>query len=178
MFESLCDIRTIRERFPDLPTDQMMQLYTIWANVRNGATWDEIIRRQLMTYLELGVVLMAFDADELQTLQNKEEQNWDHFVERSKRVFTLEERRAQSVFKSSWPEVDEDALSTVMINLPIQINGKKCCMIEASQYAEEHEIVEMLEKNDKLQSRLRGHKIVRIVYVPKRVFNYVTEITG
>lgn len=85
----------------------------------------------------------------------------------------------RSVFRSCWPEVDEEALEwgrkNLTIDLPVQINGKKRGVVTTLEVALEVDVIDLVRKNQKIESYLSGRQITRIIYVPGRIINFVVQ---
>jgi leucyl-tRNA synthetase len=80
---------------------------------------------------------------------------------------------APSVQKALWPKVDEAKLVESSIDLPVQINGKLRDKIHIAADADEATIFAAVEASAKVQPWIEGKRIVKRVYVPKKMINYV-----
>ena len=78
-----------------------------------------------------------------------------------------------SLFDQKWPEWDETALKLDEVILVVQINGKLIDRIEAQRGVAKHHAEELAKSSDKVQSRLEGKKIRKVIYVPNKILNFV-----
>lgn len=184
MIQSLCNIRAAKKRFPDLSNDRVAQLSMICTRIVNGATWYQIIKRLelgrlrwSLTPSDLADALMAFNAGELEELNERQQRNRVNWIRQVRRDFKEACWHQDHPRVSVWPEVDEDALewarNNMAIDLPVQINGKKRGVVTVSAVALEVDVVDLVHENQKIKSYLSGKQITRIVYVPGRIINFV-----
>lgn len=179
MIESLTNIMDAKKRFPDLPHDHVQHLCYISYLIFNGTTWDKVVQRRNLTYLELGMLLMILDADEIKELQTQAEQNWDDYVEREKQDREQERKYKLLVWAlgspSVWPEVDPNTLVGVNTTIAIQVNGKLCGTVEAPNDALEQTVEQLAYQNDRIKAHIEGKHITRKVFVEGRVLNFVVQ---
>lgn len=77
-----------------------------------------------------------------------------------------------SVFHTSWPEADQEAMKDDEIEIPVQINGKtKTVIMVPAEISKEDAIAKGKEA---LGSKLTG-TIVKEIYVPKKIVNIVQK---
>ena len=77
-----------------------------------------------------------------------------------------------SVFDESWPTYDEKHMSSDIIKLPIQINGKTKDLIEVDASLEENEILSIAK--DKIKNKVQGN-IIKEIYVKNKIINFVVK---
>ena len=82
---------------------------------------------------------------------------------------------APSVFNQKWPEYDPQMLIQEQIPIVIQVNGKLRDQILVEQNAPEEAVLEAAEKAPKAQKYLEGKKIIKKIYVPKKLVNFVVK---
>ena len=75
----------------------------------------------------------------------------------------------------SWPKYDENLLDDEKINIVIQINGKKREIIKVKKDTNEKEILTLIKKNDKIQNFIKNKEIVRKIFVPNKILNYIIK---
>lgn len=80
-----------------------------------------------------------------------------------------------SVFQSSWPIYDPDAIVADTITLAVQVNGKLRGEIEVDAEADKETILSEARTNDKVQTHLEGKTIIKEIYVPGRLVNLVVK---
>lgn len=74
----------------------------------------------------------------------------------------------------SWPRADENYLVGEKITIAIQINGKLRDTIEIKK-DESEEKIKALAKTEKISQAIGDQKIAKIIYVPRRIINFVIE---
>ena len=57
----------------------------------------------------------------------------------------------------------------------VQINGKLRDQIKVQNNASEEEIIESAKKIKKIQQHLEGMEIIKSIYVPGRIINFVAK---
>ena len=77
-----------------------------------------------------------------------------------------------SVFAAGWPSHDEEAMKDDEIEVPVQINGKTRAVIRISAESSREEAVE--KGKEAIKDKLTG-KIVKEIYVPKKIINIVMK---
>jgi leucyl-tRNA synthetase len=78
-----------------------------------------------------------------------------------------------SVFAQRWPEYDPEMLKTDTVQLVMQINGKLRGHLTVPAEADKDFVLEEAKKA--LASRLDGVEIVKNVYIPGRIVNFVVK---
>ncbi|OPX21952.1 MAG: hypothetical protein B1H02_06820 [Candidatus Latescibacteria bacterium 4484_107] len=80
-----------------------------------------------------------------------------------------------SVHDQAWPEWDESQLASETFILVIQINGKLRDTVEVPVELSEEEAGQLAQSREKIQKLTEGKRIVKIIYVPKRLINFVVR---
>ncbi len=80
-----------------------------------------------------------------------------------------------SVFRAPWPVVDEAALSSDMIVIAVQINGKLRGQVTVPADADEKAVIAAVQSEPKLNAHLLGKTVVKTIYVPGRLLNIVVK---
>ena len=82
-----------------------------------------------------------------------------------------------SVHQQSWPKVTETAAEKDYMTVVITINGKPKATLQLStrdaKVLDQAQIVTMGQTNDKVKKFLEGKKIVKTIYVPGKILNFV-----
>lgn len=78
-----------------------------------------------------------------------------------------------SIFDESWPKYDESKLKVDTIIIPIQINGKVKENIEVNVDESKDEVIK--KAKEILGSKLEGKTIIKEIFVPKRIINFVVK---
>ncbi len=79
------------------------------------------------------------------------------------------------MIKSSFPVVDENALSVEEIEIPVQINGKLRATLKIRTDADEEEVKSRALENERIRQHLEGKRIEKVVYVKGKLINLVVE---
>ncbi|TFZ39286.1 leucine--tRNA ligase [Soehngenia longivitae] len=80
-----------------------------------------------------------------------------------------------SLNKSVWPKYDEAKTIDEIIEIPVQINGRVRTTINVELNEEESSIREKVFKNDIVVKFIEGKKIIKEIYVPRKIFNIVVK---
>ncbi|GKS60239.1 leucine--tRNA ligase [Nitrospira sp.] len=78
-----------------------------------------------------------------------------------------------SVGQQDWPRYDLSLTISDRVEIPIQINGKLRGKIEVSGEAGREDILELARKDTKIQELLQGKEPKKIIYVEKKMINFV-----
>ncbi len=78
-----------------------------------------------------------------------------------------------SVFSNTWPEFDEEKMKDDSITIPMQINGKMRGNLVISADASKEEILS--KAKEELKDKLEGQNIVKEIYVPSKILNFVVK---
>ena len=74
-----------------------------------------------------------------------------------------------------WPEVDLKIIDDEKVNLVIQINGKKRDIINIPKNMKENEIVEKINRNEKLNKYIKDKKILKKIFVQNKIMNLIIK---
>ncbi len=80
-----------------------------------------------------------------------------------------------SVHLETYPEFEENLTKDETVVIGVQINGKLRGDIELSPDATEEVAVNMAKNNAKLQAKLDSKEVVKIIYVPGRILNFILK---
>ncbi|MEK7432196.1 MAG: leucine--tRNA ligase [Cyanobacteriota bacterium] len=81
----------------------------------------------------------------------------------------------ESIFKSSWPEYDEELAKDDEIELPIQVNGKLRGTVKVKRDLDEESAKAFAMLNDNVLKFTEGKNIVKTIYVPNKIFNIIVK---
>ena len=73
----------------------------------------------------------------------------------------------------TWPNVEKEYLKEDKINLVIQINGKKKDLLNIDVDLDQEKVEQLLISNEKIKKILENKKIMKKIYVPNRIFNFI-----
>ncbi|WP_425539930.1 leucine--tRNA ligase [Microaceticoccus formicicus] len=79
------------------------------------------------------------------------------------------------IHEAAWPVYDEDKLQDDMIELPVQIMGKMRGTIMIPAEADQDMILEILKSSDIYAKHVEGKNIVKVIFVPGRIFNLIVK---
>lgn len=79
----------------------------------------------------------------------------------------------KSIFESEWPKYDENNMQDDCVNIALQINGKLRGNISVDINLEREKIILLAKEN--LAKKLDGKEIVKEIYVPKKIINFVVK---
>ena len=74
---------------------------------------------------------------------------------------------------ASWPQADAALARSEELEIPIQVNGKLRSRVMASPQVTEDELRTAALADEKIQSIVAGHQIVKVIVVPQRLVNVV-----
>jgi leucyl-tRNA synthetase len=79
-----------------------------------------------------------------------------------------------------WPELNEEYLVEDTIAYPVQVNGKVRANIEVSaEKAKEKDfVIGEAKKQENIQRYLDGSTIIKEIFVPERIINFVIKPAG
>ncbi len=81
----------------------------------------------------------------------------------------------KSIHLQKNPTFDDKLLEKDNLTLMVQINGKLRDQIKVQNNASEEEIIESAKKIKKIQQHLEGMEIIKSIYVPGRIINFVAK---
>jgi leucyl-tRNA synthetase len=91
------------------------------------------------------------------------------------KVFSKLNSKIDSVFQQSWPRWDEGLMQKKQIEMVIQINGKLRDRMLVQINLTEEEAKKMAKERQKIKEILADKKIKKIIFVPKKLINIVTN---
>jgi leucyl-tRNA synthetase len=80
-----------------------------------------------------------------------------------------------SVHLQDWPTWDPKIAASQVIQLPIQVNGKKRTLIEVDSSASKSEIEKIAFASAEVQQHIIGHEVLNVIYVPGKILNIRTN---
>jgi leucyl-tRNA synthetase len=81
----------------------------------------------------------------------------------------------ESVHISRWPSFDLELIKEELITIVLQVNGKVRSQVEAPADASQDEISRLAQQDEKILAHLKDHELVRLVYVPGKLVNFVVK---
>ena len=87
----------------------------------------------------------------------------------SKKLFNVE------ISDLYWPEINKNLIEESEINLPIQIKGKLISTINTKKGYNEKDLLEKIYKIEKINNKINGKKILRVINVQDKIINIITN---
>lgn len=78
-----------------------------------------------------------------------------------------------SIFKEAWPKVNKEVIRSASIKLPVQINSKNIVILEVEKGSTEEKV--KAKAMEHVNARLNGRKIIKVIFVPDRIINFVVK---
>lgn len=82
---------------------------------------------------------------------------------------------ANSISGAKWPEADPKYLIDDELEIPVQVNGKLRGKITVPAQIGETELRSLCEKDEKISKAVENMKIVKFIYVQKRIVNIIAK---
>ncbi len=90
--------------------------------------------------------------------------------------FTIEtEELKKSIFNTTWPKFNPEMIIDDVVTIWVQVLGKLRWTIEITPNETQDDAMEKVMKNSDITKWLDGKEIVKIVYVPGKIFNIVVK---
>jgi leucyl-tRNA synthetase len=80
-----------------------------------------------------------------------------------------------SVHLQEWPAWEPSVVLNQVIEIPIQINGKKRTVIEVDSSASQSEIETAAFESPKVRQHTSGQMVLDVIYVPGKILNILTD---
>ena len=80
-----------------------------------------------------------------------------------------------SIHLAPWPEYDPALVKDEFINMAVQVNGKVRDTVRLAMSAQEADARKVAEGSPQVQKHLVGKQVVKFIYVPGKIINYVIK---
>jgi len=80
-----------------------------------------------------------------------------------------------SVHQQNWPTWDESMTRELMIEVPVQVDGRRRCVISIDANEGDDSVLQKAIEVPEIHAALRSREITRSVYVPGKILNIVTK---
>ncbi|MGN0630743.1 MAG: hypothetical protein ACI4JN_05385, partial [Ruminococcus sp.] len=77
--------------------------------------------------------------------------------------------------EQSWPTYDESLCVDQTVEIVVQINGKVKSKLMIPVTAEKDEVLEMAAAEPKVKEALEGKNLLKKIYVPNKLVNFVAK---
>ena len=81
----------------------------------------------------------------------------------------------QTLAYEPWPEWDKDKIKEALVRIAVQVNGKVRDEIEIPVDATEEQVKEMALERPKIDKYVGGMELIKFIFVPKRLANFVVK---
>jgi len=81
--------------------------------------------------------------------------------------------RDRLLAEAPWPSWDPALVVADVVTIAVQVNGKLRGEVQAPLAAGEAEVRALAEKEDRVRSHLAGKTVRKVVFVPRRLINFV-----
>ncbi len=79
------------------------------------------------------------------------------------------------VFRTPWPDADPELARESEIEIPVQVNGKLVVVVKVAAESDQETVKAAALDDEKVQSRIAGKTIVKVVVVPAKLVNLVVK---
>jgi leucyl-tRNA synthetase len=80
-----------------------------------------------------------------------------------------------SVFKSTWPQYDPDAVQFNSVVVAVQVNGKIRAELEIDRGTDEARVKELALGHEKVQRYVEGRQILKFIYVKDKLVSIAVK---
>lgn len=82
-----------------------------------------------------------------------------------------------TIHKSTWPKIDTKLIKNQPVNIAIQVNGKVRAVLRVAHgvASNKNAVAEKAIADPKVSSWLKGKKIVKTIFVPQKIINFVLK---
>ena len=91
------------------------------------------------------------------------------------RITNRKKIKIRSIFEEKWPAYDKNFINADSIEYVAQVNGKLRDRFAVPTSASEEEVKEIALKSEKIKNFISDKKILKIIFVPKRLINFVVS---
>ena len=80
-----------------------------------------------------------------------------------------------SIHQSYTPAYDESLIISENVTIVVQINGKVRDQVQVQNNAQENDVINLCKSTKKIQEYLNGMKIIKTIYIPGKILNFVVK---
>ncbi|WP_440675597.1 leucine--tRNA ligase [Candidatus Pelagibacter sp. HIMB1593] len=73
----------------------------------------------------------------------------------------------------NWPEIDENIIREEVINIVVQVNGKKRGLLKTKIDETEKKIMDIIKKDEKIYKYLNNNEIKKSIYIKNKLINFI-----
>ena len=79
------------------------------------------------------------------------------------------------MLRAPWPQSDAELAKDDELEVPVQINGKLVTVVRVSADADAKTLEAVALADEKIQGRITGKTVVKIIVVPRKLVNLVVR---
>jgi leucyl-tRNA synthetase len=79
------------------------------------------------------------------------------------------------VFRTAWPEVNEELAREDEVEIPVQVNGKLVTVVKVPAGSDEAAVKAAALADPKVIARIEGKTMVKVIVVPGKLVNLVVK---
>jgi leucyl-tRNA synthetase len=138
---------------------------------------------KLMTYYNFLIDQKEQSSQEIETLlkllapfaPHMTEELWSRIPTDNKSVDIRGSNQWKSIHLEGWPGFDVDKISSDMVTIAVQINGKlrHTLSIQQSVVSSQQQLEDLAKNSENVKKHLEGKEIKKVIYVPGKILNFV-----
>lgn len=74
-----------------------------------------------------------------------------------------------------WPDIEEEFLEEKIVNIVVQINGKKRGLIKCEKDILEKDLIKIINETSEISKYLNEKKIEKKIYVQNKIINFILK---
>ncbi len=78
-----------------------------------------------------------------------------------------------TIFRTNWPEYDQELVKTAKITIPVQVNGRLRSKLEVESGISEEDLKALVLSDEKIKKWIDGKPVKKIIVVPNRLTNII-----
>ena len=75
--------------------------------------------------------------------------------------------------KDKWPIYDVKFIEDEIINVVVQINGKKRGLLNLKKGTDEKELLSLIKKDETINKHIEGREIKKQIFVKNKIINFI-----
>jgi leucyl-tRNA synthetase len=128
---------------------------------------------QMMIFINHILTLESYEEDVIRTFLIILNPFAPHITEEINELLFLNEGKLIS--SQNWPKFDEKMIAANSMTIAVQFNGKTRGTIDVSAKSNEEDIHKLILSESKFSKFLENCKIIKKIYIPKRLVNFVLK---
>ena len=75
----------------------------------------------------------------------------------------------------SWPKINNQYLHNKVLNIVVQINGKKRGLVSTAESLQEKDLIKKIKQTKEFEKFIVGTNIIKSIYVKDKLINLITK---